>query len=1286
MAKISKNAKKLLALTLAGVMTVGTVVPASAAAEASVDTVSTKAATELSEGFQEVYDAIMGEWAHIISSIPAFTTGHDSGNTVVSAINQAITEANTGNAIWNADQYTVTFVSDVDPSTWWLDGCESKDGDATRKLVEGELVIKNASGKTEKIKVTNETCLRFAKAETIAALVLANFEENKNFDISWDEYSKDSGLEGLQEDLNSYVRGLWDSVMSQENYSVFRDMFSYEVQILDASGAVTNTKPTSNPAKFTARVNITNTVTSTDKDENNDFDITLSVSDTNAEKQLDAVTEDLTVVLENFVSGAPVENTQEDIDDIVTPLQEQLNEALYNKGYYSAAATVNMNTNKNWGYIDTNNIWHGSVTLTINADTTDIVTKDVEIQLALSESDVVKKIELTDKRSSEEKEMPRYDQNHSVRDVINGLGGKVTFKVTMGDGTSFTVKPEVYNDNRIIFVDTTTGNEVPGLVLDYNEYEKGNVGSIKFYVRSTADASVGTAFEGKVYYDNTDALKAKKLGLPSNEDIAWDKMESEDEDIIKAVKVGDTYQLRAYNAGTTNLTISDNSGNTITVAVTVPDNGEAEFTTSFNAQSVIKTFDELKLLGVTADSEIVSADEDYLTVEYVTDINGNDCIKFTPKAIAQEKDQLYVYAKGGNNGKLVNRIPVTISETGAMNIKPQENLTNARFSISDKTAEAILATDYYRDLLLESAGENGIIDQLDTPYVIPTDNYSGIENIPESNLDVTVKDSTKGDVKDTLPLSAAEFEIANGDYQGKPNAGEAAWKISLEGFRGVAGSDKVTISGGAATIAGVTMYPRILVNASDSSVLGLIPSDVSVSKEGVLDIEKITEEVVVGKDEYPEMDYYAITVTTDKTDNATVTFKDNNTQHATLKFNTTRGRIIDKLTFNPFSLGDISEMEFTAPTKLEYTIGEDFDVSGGSFRFRHDGTENWINVDLEPGMFTGMDMDTVGEYNVKFNYGGVKLPEEDTFTVTVNPASITLSKEDLGLAEDEVIKNASITDGRTDVLDAHIYSGADFKVKVSSTKTDVKGVLTITTDKETVKEYNVSVDENGNITVDQVIIFISEDKTFTPEELGLNPSTVTDAVSSDKKVATAEILNDKIVVTSVNPGTAVITVTDKDDHKATIDITVAADGSITSVIHPYTVEGWVGEPGGDWSYIKADGTKVKSDWLEIKEGPNAGWYHFDKDGLMQRGWIVDETGWKIYYLDTNGRMYRDMWVNADAQENLGMAAGMYHLTADGPVQMNGWAKSVDNPNIEWFCNAGTGLFEVNNPASWRVVG
>ena len=94
-------------------------------------------------------------------------------------------------------------------------------------------------------------------------------------------------------------------------------------------------------------------------------------------------------------------------------------------------------------------------------------------------------------------------------------------------------------------------------------------------------------------------------------------------------------------------------------------------------------------------------------------------------------------------------------------------------------------------------------------------------------------------------------------------------------------------------------------------------------------------------------------------------------------------------------------------------------------------------------------------------------------------------------------------------------------------------------------------------------------------------------------------------------------------------------------------------------------------------------YHFDEDGLMQRGWIKDETGWKIYNLDSNGRMRYSTWINADAQPEIGMPAGMYNLCPDGAVQMNGWAESV-TPGIYWYVRPNDGYFDINNPDCWST--
>lgn len=134
------------------------------------------------------------------------------------------------------------------------------------------------------------------------------------------------------------------------------------------------------------------------------------------------------------------------------------------------------------------------------------------------------------------------------------------------------------------------------------------------------------------------------------------------------------------------------------------------------------------------------------------------------------------------------------------------------------------------------------------------------------------------------------------------------------------------------------------------------------------------------------------------------------------------------------------------------------------------------------------------------------------------------------------------------------------------------------------------------------------------------------------------------------------------------------------------------ETENDYYYTDPEsGAMVVSDWAAVWEADPYNnniegkvWYHFGTDGKMQRGWFKDESGWKIYSIDSNGRMRHSTWVQAEAQPALGMPAGMYHLFSDGAVQMNGWAES-GTPGIWWFCNPDTGWFDRENPGSWSSV-
>lgn len=74
----------------------------------------------------------------------------------------------------------------------------------------------------------------------------------------------------------------------------------------------------------------------------------------------------------------------------------------------------------------------------------------------------------------------------------------------------------------------------------------------------------------------------------------------------------------------------------------------------------------------------------------------------------------------------------------------------------------------------------------------------------------------------------------------------------------------------------------------------------------------------------------------------------------------------------------------------------------------------------------------------------------------------------------------------------------------------------------------------------------------------------------------------------------------------------------------------------EWRYRLDDGSLVMNNWLKTKDGS---WYHLDKQGYMQRGWVLDAGKW--YYLDgVNGFMWHNTWY------------GEYYLGSDGAMFVN----------------------------------
>lgn len=137
-------------------------------------------------------------------------------------------------------------------------------------------------------------------------------------------------------------------------------------------------------------------------------------------------------------------------------------------------------------------------------------------------------------------------------------------------------------------------------------------------------------------------------------------------------------------------------------------------------------------------------------------------------------------------------------------------------------------------------------------------------------------------------------------------------------------------------------------------------------------------------------------------------------------------------------------------------------------------------------------------------------------------------------------------------------------------------------------------------------------------------------------------------------------------------------------------EGWVKDENGKWRFYE-DGIQVLSGWVSVEEEDpynenkvGTVWYHIGgkgEPGEMDTGWLEDESGWKHYYLDSNGRMMHDVWTTAQEQPEIGMPAGLYYLQWDGSVQMNGWAE-YKTPGVWLYCRPGDGLVDINDPNCW----
>ncbi len=77
-----------------------------------------------------------------------------------------------------------------------------------------------------------------------------------------------------------------------------------------------------------------------------------------------------------------------------------------------------------------------------------------------------------------------------------------------------------------------------------------------------------------------------------------------------------------------------------------------------------------------------------------------------------------------------------------------------------------------------------------------------------------------------------------------------------------------------------------------------------------------------------------------------------------------------------------------------------------------------------------------------------------------------------------------------------------------------------------------------------------------------------------------------------------------------------------------------------WRFLKADKTYASDEWAKI----NGKWYWFDKDGMMQTGWIVDQGIW--YRLSQEGSM-ESGWVKEETD-------GYWYYLDESGAMRTGW--------------------------------
>lgn len=833
--------------------------------------------------------------------------------------------------------------------------------------------------------------------------------------------------------------------------------------------------------------------------------------------------------------------------------------------------------------------------------------------------------------------------------------------VRFADGSHTTYRAN--KDGKII--DPNTGKETSGSYYYYDQtsFDTSKLGNISVEIK--AYDSYASGDNAKVVYNaqvvEDTSYEAENFGGIKASEV--ESMVSSDEDVLQVVydKTDDSYTLRAIAKGTSYITVVNNQGKAVKTKVTVSETGQLSYGNPQQVASASYIQNTPDVIGFTAtDIESTSQDPSQWTAG---DVVANASIEDGKIKFDIITDGTAIFkVTGGDNGKLEATITVKV-ENGFATIT--RNALNIKAIALNRDALETLSVLTFSDDDLGVLDPAAIFTGADDKILLKSDTTAGdnfIDTLPATDLTNVVLSKQSGAYKLTL---------AYGKY--KTTVDVAATQSAL-----TLGIDELGLTPDTCEIK--------LIN-NDSATSDVFNAEVKADKNGVMKVYvTLGSQVGFG-------DLARITVKDALGNKATFRVEYNETLGLNYVVENMADAYVNYTLIGTSSNPDGPDGSSVSNIVKAYNLGDEVEFDD-LYLQSPEGNQVQITADM---VASNYNTDTAFVKNDKLNtqyakvtYAGFDKGDRDNtgaIPFTVKPAYEKFSTSSLDLVDGDTVSSIAYVGDPT--ITATLSSDKN-TIEIIATKVEQSGAAVVTTKNGNKVALKINVDDHGTITTDLTKEFAESFTTINndTDTLGI---VGTEASSDNTDVATVTLTAGKVVLTSVNPGTATISVVG-DGKTALINVSVDEFGTITvenieKVVYEGFVRGTLIEEGiyagqYNWYYYDSNGMVV-SDWAEVNENGTDVWYHFDKDGLMQRGWIKDETGWKLYYLDFNGRMYHDTWANAEANEGLNMPKGMYYLQSDGAAQMNGWAKAPGTVEAYWYCAAGTGVF-INVPENWAA--